>query len=584
MIMGKKRIAIKLTIEEMREIAKSRGGECLSDEYVDNKTKLRWKCSEGHIWEATPNDVKSDRWCRICAYRNISNVLRADIKEFQGLARERGGELISDKYVDSKTKLLWKCSKGHTWEATPVMVKSGTWCPYCAGIVKGTMEEMREIAESRGGECLSDEYVNSESKLQWRCSEGHTWESTPHMIKIGQWCPYCASGLGERICREFFVQFFNREFPKTRPKWLINADGNRMELDGYCKDLWLAFEHHGSQHYRVTRRYTKTEKSLQKRQRDDELKKKLCQKNGIVLIEVPEIPTLLPLSELQSYVIGKLKKEGVKLPYGYKERNINLNNAYRTRRTEIFLKEVRKLAKKNGGECLSKVYKSSTTKIPWKCSNGHTWEATPHNVRNGSWCPYCGGNVKLTIEEMRKIAKSRGGECLSTEYVNKNTKLLWKCSEGHTWEAIPDNVKRGTWCPTCFERKRGKSLKLTIEEMQKIAESHGGECLSAEYMDSKTKLLWKCTKGHTWEARPANVKNGSWCPYCAGKARRTIEEMRKIAENRGGECLSVEYVNTNIKLLWKCSKGHTWEATPNNVKYNDSWCPFCSGKEMRGIS
>jgi len=48
-------VAEKLTIKEMQEIAESRGGKCLSKEYVNNYTKLKWQCDEGHTWKATPN-------------------------------------------------------------------------------------------------------------------------------------------------------------------------------------------------------------------------------------------------------------------------------------------------------------------------------------------------------------------------------------------------------------------------------------------------------------------------------------------------------------------------------------------------
>jgi hypothetical protein len=60
---------------------------------------------------------------------------------------------------------------------------------------------------------------------------------------------------------------------------------------------------------------------------------------------------------------------------------------------------------------------------------------------------------KLTIKEMQLIAKERGGKCLSTKYVNVHTKLLWKCSEGHQWRAIPNTVKnRGIWCRVCSRK------------------------------------------------------------------------------------------------------------------------------------
>jgi hypothetical protein len=113
-IMGK-----KLTIEEMKQIAQDRGGECLSDEYVNTMTNLKWRCKDGHVWEARPLNIK------------------------------RGKD-------------------GHVWEARPLNIKRGGWCPYCSHRVKLTLAEMKELAKSKGGECLSDVYVNTNTKLKWR--------------------------------------------------------------------------------------------------------------------------------------------------------------------------------------------------------------------------------------------------------------------------------------------------------------------------------------------------------------------------------------------------------------------------------
>ena len=41
---------------------------------------------------------------------------------------------------------------------------------------------------------------------------------------------------------------------------------------------------------------------------------------------------------------------------------------------------------------------------------------------------------KCNLEICRELAKSVGWECLSTKYVNANSKLTWKCPEGHVQE------------------------------------------------------------------------------------------------------------------------------------------------------
>ena len=185
----------------------------------------------------------------------------------------------------------------------------------------------------------------------------------------------------------------------------------------------------------------------------------------------------------------------------------------------------------------------------------------------------------LTIEQMKKIAEERGGLCLSEAYINAHTKLLWECAEGHRWEAIPNSIQRGTWCPICGIEKVAAKQRLNIEEMQKIAEERGGHCLSLKYKNSHSKLHWRCNEGHEWQAAPTGIKSGKWCPICANKVRADgqrldIKEMQKIAEERGGRCLSTSYKTARQKLRWECAEGHQWQAVPYSIK-NGTWCPEC---------
>ena len=57
---------------------------------------------------------------------------------------------------------------------------------------------------------------------------------------------------------------------------------------------------------------------------------------------------------------------------------------------------------------------------------------------------------ELDLEDMKKAAAFRGGECLSTEMTKGDlfTPLKWKCAHGHEFEMTPNLVlKGGHWCP-----------------------------------------------------------------------------------------------------------------------------------------
>lgn len=59
--------------------------------------------------------------------------------------------------------------------------------------------------------------------------------------------------------------------------------------------------------------------------------------------------------------------------------------------------------------------------------------------------------------------------------------------------------------------------------------------------------------------------------------------MQKLAESKGGKCLSEEYVDNHTKLRWQCKEGHIWDALPHSLKQGDTWCPICGRKKQRGM-
>lgn len=190
---------------------------------------------------------------------------------------------------------------------------------------------------------------------------------------------------------------------------------------------------------------------------------------------------------------------------------------------------------------------------------------------------------KLTLEDMKKAAKERGGQCLSTTYINAKTNLLWECKNGHQWESPYSNIHQGNWCRKCYDEKQKWTThrKYTIADMHKIASMRGGRCLSSEYVNNRTPLEWECFKGHRWMAIFAHIQiRGQWCPVCSQRKKHTIEEMQQLAKSRGGNCLSSEYLNSRTRLLWKCKQGHKWFAMPTAI-LQGTWCPTCGGNSKK---
>jgi Probable Zinc-ribbon domain len=438
------------------------------------------------------------------------------------LAQAHGGRIAGGIYSNKRSTIEFVCAHGHRWATQAQTVLSGSWCPTCwreqdAGkhlkLTDG-ISQAKSIAESRGGVCQSLEYRANNKRLEWQCGNGHQWQATLSDIKKGTWCPECGTGVRERLCRFLFEQISGTEFPKARPKWLINSRGNRMELDGFSALLSVAFEHHGEQHFQHLPHFQRGDETLAVRIRDDDHKRALCRINGVFLIEVPYF---IPENQLPQWIFDRLENL---LPMEALNRAALHGGAPFIPSTA--LDELRHLAQQSGGECLSAIYLGVSVKHRFRCHQGHEWEATPANVKTGTWCPECkpdrigDSNRKRTLNDMQQLAATRGGTFLSLEFRSVNHKYRWCCAMGHEWEAAPVDIQKGTWCPRCAR----ESMKDSLEDMQLIARSRGGLCLSDLYINQSTKLLWRCSAGHEWQATPSNIKGSkSWCPECAKAAR-----------------------------------------------------------------
>ncbi len=112
----------------------------------------------------------------------------------------------------------------------------------------------------------------------------------------------------EERCREIFQDIFNKPFAKIRPDFLKNKkSGKNLELDGYNKDLNLAFEYQGAQHYNFTPYFHKSQEHFADQVYRDKLKQEICDDKGITLIV---IPYNVPYEDLRDYIELKLSEAG----------------------------------------------------------------------------------------------------------------------------------------------------------------------------------------------------------------------------------------------------------------------------------
>lgn len=93
---------------------------------------------------------------------------------------------------------------------------------------------------------------------------------------------------GERICCQTMERIYGMPFKSTWPSWLRNPEtGAGMELDCFNDDLKIAVEYNGSQHYQWPNFTNQSYEEFMNQVRRDDLKKRICDRNGVYLITVP---------------------------------------------------------------------------------------------------------------------------------------------------------------------------------------------------------------------------------------------------------------------------------------------------------
>lgn len=113
----------------------------------------------------------------------------------------------------------------------------------------------------------------------------------------------------ELAAKYHLEDMFQLPFYKIRPDFLKNeATGRNLEIDLFCKELNLAVEIQGIQHYKFSPKFHLTEQQFQEQQQRDQMKAHKCRQRGIRLIE---IPYHVKERDVRSYLQRKLREQGI---------------------------------------------------------------------------------------------------------------------------------------------------------------------------------------------------------------------------------------------------------------------------------
>lgn len=376
----------RLDITLMQGAASHYGGKCLSKEYNGAMSPLTWMCSKGHTWSTYYHIIKQGGWCPQC----VKGEKQKDfLEKIRNIAEKKGGKCLSETYINSGTRLVFQCSEEHIWKALPNDIIRG-WCKVCNREKRNAkkLDSLKLIAKNKNGLCLSSTYINKTHKLKWQCEHDHTWKMAAVEIKEGYWCPECRiSSVKDKVFKD--VSAIAEKSGGRCLSLAYKDKATKMKWQCHKGHVWMALAQ------QIRAGHWCPECAIEKRK-----------------------------SLLTKYTIEMLQQH----------------------------------AKKRNGKLLSTKYIQTGIPLKWQCDKGHTWSARVYSIiYENSWCRLCfHKSMKLSIEEFQELAAKKNGLLLSKQYVTIDTPLKWQCAEGHKWLATPGNIKHGTWCPKCYANKRKK--------------------------------------------------------------------------------------------------------------------------------
>lgn len=238
----------KLTLDIVKERLKDINPmiEIIDDKYISNETKLKCRCLKeecSDIFYMTWASLKRGSRCPKCVGTKKKTIteVKDELPNFN-----KDIIILSDEYINSKTKLKCKCTKpecSHEFDMNWNSISNGQGCPKCGRTMKLNIDYIKEESLKKDIEIIDDKYINANTKLNARCLKcNNEWMVKWGTIYMGHGCPKCAGVQKlklDSIVRE--LEKKNKNIKIISEKYINSGTKLKFEclLDGHkWKSCW----------------------------------------------------------------------------------------------------------------------------------------------------------------------------------------------------------------------------------------------------------------------------------------------------------------------------------------------------------
>jgi hypothetical protein len=191
-----------------------------------------------------------------------------------------------------------------------------------------------------------------------------------------------------------------------------------------------------------------------------------------------------------------------------------------------------------------------------------------------------------------ELAKEADGWDPSEKSKGQKDLVLWRCREGHKWEArINSRTNRKSGCPYCSNNKVWAGFNDIATTHPDIASTVLGVDPKTLSAGSDKEVSWKCLLGHTFTLQvKKRIGRNYGCPYCSNsKVLVGFNDFEtkhpEMAKEADGWDPKTVIGGSAVFRDWKCQKGHKYRAKVSSRGARNSGCPYCANQLiLRGFN